>query len=457
MPLEYESLLQSWTVSGSSVFYRDHLLMNPDTKERAGFAFSKLPMKTGDFEVIVHFKTLGKKTPPMDQSFGLWYVYENISSTYDEKSIIKGKTWLAGLEREDYTFSGFKNTFKGIGAVVSLNSQKGGPRCSYVTNDGHTRLSSAAGHDLPMANAKGFKLRNTMAASSMKLRVTASLVEIDLKLPGNDSEWESCASIERKRFPMQANGYLGFTSWSGMAKSGYVPDSVSVTSVEVWNHDEDVVGEDFFYIPGVNDVSKVIQDTYKDLLTDEHRHFLDEASQTQHMKRLVKMVEDHVDSFYPMAVKHVEDVEALGDRVKRTSGLCKEMGLELRLFTKNTVAGMKNGKPDAHKAGVDQMKNSIVGLKRLLVDDHHHHKGQFDVLTKHMEDVKTKSFGGDNMPKVVGEISNQIMELETTVKSRGSQFAWMMVFLLIAFGGIGGLMWSRMQYYEKKWFLPGHL
>merc|ERR1712007_64344 len=103
---------------------------------------------------------------------------------------------------------------------------------------------------------------------------------------------------------MKPDGYLGMTSWSGTG-SGYVADSVSITALEVLNHDEAVVGEDF------SDVSKKIQETYQDLLTDEHRHFLDEKSQTEHMTRLIKMVEDYVDSSYSKAMKQLEDVETL--------------------------------------------------------------------------------------------------------------------------------------------------
>merc|ERR1712157_74038 len=105
-----------------------------------------------------------------------------------------------------------------------------------------------------------------------------------------------------------------------------------------------------------------------------------------------------------------------------------------------------------HKAHVEMMKTEIVGLRKLLVKDSVTHRAKIDAVSKNVAEVKERSSGSagaQTLSKIVAQSEN----LEKTVSSRGSQMSWMLLFMIVAILLIGGLMFNRMQYYEKKHFI----
>lgn len=443
-PLEYHGLLDDWTVSGASLFERERLLMHPGVAERHGFLWSKAPLLTNDFEVTFQFRVAGEQSPTkllQDQSFGFYYVMENISKGFNETAVIKAESWTKGMKDHGLTLGGSKAIFEGFGAVLSVADKQGKPRpaVSGFSNDGHTTMSW--GTDLPLPEAKQIDFRNTLNAAQMRIRVKPTAVQGWLKLSPSLS-WNECFSLDRSKIPIKKGGYMGLAAWSGTAAAGVSADLVSVAQLEVRNFDETSIGEE------MKDVSAQIQETYMQMLTDENRHFLDQKSQTDHLARLVDLLSEHLKTSKPADEQLFDTLKNYEQRVERLNTDCKNIVQGAHLFM--GTSGEEHAK--AHKTGVQVMKNEILGMRRILVKDHASHRQKLDEVSKKVGEVKDKA-GKDNSPVLLNQIVKQTDNLEKTVRSRGSQMSWMMFCLLAAIVGIGVLMWNRMHYYEKKHFI----
>merc|ERR1712217_492410 len=218
-------------------------------------------------------------------------------------------------------------------------------------------------------------------------------------------------------------------------------DLVSLVEVEVSNHDETSIGEE------VKDVSTQIQEAYRDMLTDEKRHFVDQKSQTEHLSRLHSMLSEYLNATRPAEQKLFQEVQALTARMDSLSNDCRTLKQETHLLLADPHSGTHD-----HKAGVEAMKNEIVGLRRILVKDSATQRQKLDAVQKNIAEVREKS-----RTKGSGEsftvISKQTETLQKTVSSRGTQMSWMMVGMLVSVVGVGALMYNRMTYYEKKHFI----
>merc|ERR1712217_778945 len=149
-----------------------------------------------------------------------------------------------------------------------------------------------------------------------------------------------------------------------------------------------------------------------EMLTDDKRHFADQKSQTEHMVRLVNMVEDHLKTVGPAEDKLYQEMQVLG---KRMGALGEDCGT--------------------------------------LVKDSVTHRAKLDAVQKNVAEVKQKSLNSDGGAQSLSKIASQTEDLERTVSSRGSQMSYMLFAMVFAIVGIGALMFNRMQYYEKKHFI----
>mmetsp|Transcript_1111 Transcript_1111/g.1531 ORF Transcript_1111/g.1531 Transcript_1111/m.1531 type:complete len:490 (-) Transcript_1111:49-1518(-) len=444
-PLDYQTLLDDWTVSGASLFERERLLMHPGVAGRAGFLWSKSPLLTDSFEVVIHFRVMGEKQPQNvlhDQSFGFWYVAENMSQVYNESAVIKAESWRKGMEDQGLTLVGSKAKFAGLGVVLSMADREKKPRPSVsgFTNDGHTTLSWGA--DVPTQDAKPIDFRNTLNHAQLKISVRPNLVEGWLKQSPSLS-WNECFSLDRSKHPIKAGGFIGVTAWSGTPEQGVSSDLVSIVQMEVNNMDETSIGED------MKDVSTQIQETYMEMLTDTHRHFLDQKSQTDHITRLTDMLGEHLNVTGPAELSLFQTLKAYEDRMEQLGEDCRTVKQSVSMFMTSKIKWHHEA---VHKAGVEAMKNDIIGLRRLLVKDSNHHKMKIEAVQKSVLEVKEKT-GKAGAPEALNVITQQTDSLAKTVRSRGQQMSWMMFCLLAAILGIGVLMWNRMRYYEKKHFI----
>lgn len=433
VPLAYEEFLGDWAVSGASLAERERLLLHPSVSERAAFVWSKQPLKTNDFEATVHLRVVGPKgleKAPVDQSFAVWYVEENVTAGYNDTDLIKAATWKIGMEEKGMTLSGAKAKFKGFGAVLSITDGKASPKSviSGIWNDGDRELKY--GSDVPASNAKAIDFRNTMNAAQLRIRVTpTSIVGFFKQSPS--LSWNECFNIDRSKEPLKPGGYIGFSAWSGTPGAEVVPDMVSIMQLEMYNFDTTSIGEE------MKDVSKDIQEAYREMLTDEHRHFHDQKSQTEHIERLTTMLKQHAEANKPADEKLFQDLEGLQGRMGKLDEDCKTLTKELQVVVGGEGVGLSD---------------HIIGLRRLFVKDSVQHKDKLEMVQKKMSDVKQKHIEASN-PETFTKVIADSEKLQKTAVASSFQTLWMLLAIVVAIAIIGGLMYNRMHYYERKHFL----
>jgi len=454
VPIAFEEFLNDWSVSGASLVERERLLVHPSVLERAGFVWSKAPLLTNDFEATLHFRVVGPKgmeKTVSDQSFAIWYVYDNVTAGYNETAMVKAPSWKAGLEEFGMTLSGAKAKFNGFGAILSMSDSQSGTlksSVSGISNDGGSELSYGNGGNVPASNAKVVDFRNTLNAARFKLRVTPTSVEGHLKLSQSLS-WNECFKIDRTKNPVEAGGYIGFSAWSGTqtwapgAEPAKVSDLVSFSQLEVHNFDTTVVGEDIS-----KDVSKDIQEAYREMLIDDNRHFSDQKSQSDHLTRLTRMLIQHVDTSKPADELMFQELYRLKQRVGKLDEDCKTLTKELQVLVNPDGSKGKGAKAGGH----GEIKDSIIGLRRLLTTDGEKHTQKLEMVQKKMTEVKQKHIDASK-PEMFADVVGHGEKLQATVKSSSSQTTWMLLAIVFAIVLIGGLMWNRMTYYERKHFL----
>lgn len=436
-PMEYSSLLDDWSVSGASIFERTRLLVHPGVPKLAGFAFNKWPVLTNDFEVLFHFRVAGDRETaavPQDQALAFWYTAENVSASYNETVNIKAANWGEGLQAQGMNFVSGRSTFDGFAIVLAMGGSGKKPSVSFIPNDGSKTLSFDK--DVPSPKSKEMDFRNTLNAAQFKLRVMPNKIEGYIK-QSPSLAWNECFVVDHA---VKVGGYIGFSAWSGTGNPGRVSsDLASLLEVEVSNFDENSIGED------MKDVSMQIQEAYRQMLTDENRHFVDQKSQTEHLTRLLSMLGEHLAVAKPEDDRLLAQIHSLTSRVDTLGADCKTLQTEAHLLLG------KDG-VQTQGDGVMSLKQEIVGLRRALVKDTATQRQKLDAVHKNVAEVRehhTKAKSGLSF----SVLAKQTEALEKTVTSRGRQMSWMMVVMIIAVLGIGALMYNRMYYYEKKHFI----
>lgn len=432
-PLVFGEMLEQWAVSGASLIEMDRLLLHPSVSERAGFLWSKAPLLTNDFEVTMHFRVTGPKDIKevvTDQSFALWYIYENVSSTYNETKMIKATNWLAGLTEQGMTLSGSESKFKGAGAIFSVVDSKTNPKAvvSGIWNDGERDLSFGPGKDVPTADGKAVDYRNTMNLAQFRLRVTPNTITGHLKQSASLS-WNECFKLDKLK--VESGGYIGLSAWSGTSASPLVSDTVQVEKFEMANFDTtNIIGEEM-------DVSKQIQEAYREMLTDEKRHFANQKAQTEHLERLEKMLQDHLDTTKPEDAKMYQDLEALQERMKTLDEKGKLLTKEIQV-----VVGA-DASPTA-------MKDEIIGLRRLFTKGVASQRVKLETVKKSIKEVKERKESDSRAGILFKDVVAQSTNMESSLRSRGSQTVWLLLGLMVLASVFCYYMYHRMQYYERK-------
>jgi len=436
-PMEYGSILGDWLVSGASIFERTRLLVHPGVSQLAGMAFNMWPVLTQDFKVHFQFRVTGDKERsaiPSDQALAFWYVAENVSASYNETLNMKAASWSEGLQAQGMNFVGGKAVFDGFGVVLSMGGSGKKPSVSFVSNDGSKALSFDK--DIPSPKSKEVDFRNTLNAAQFKVRVMRNRIEGYFK-ESPSLAWNELFAVDQ---PVKVGGYIGFTAWSGTGAPGTVsPDIVSLAEVRTVNFDETSIGED------MKDVSAQIQEAYRQMLTDENRHFVDQKSQTEHLSRLISMLGEHLAQAKPEDDRLLAQIHSLTSRVDTLGTDCKTLQTEARiLLGKDGVKSQGDG--------VAALKQEVVGLRRALVKDTATQRQKLEVVHKNVAEVKAQSAKARSGLSF-SALARQSDTLSQSVSSRGRQMSWMLVVMVVAVLCVGAAMYNRMYYYEKKHFI----
>lgn len=441
-PLEYANVLGDWIVSGASIFERDVLLLHPGVAERQGFAWNTRPLKTNNFQVTFDFYMHGQldvAEAASDQSFAMWFVRQDIGKEFNETHVIRAKSWHEGLKEQGFLLSGSKGLFEGVGVIFSNTNSEKKPAStvSFVANDNHQTLEF--GSDVPGKDAKVVDFRNRNPVQ-FTMRIEPAHVTGHMLIDGTRHE---CFSVDRKSFPVKADGYLGFSAWSGSAQEGKSSDFLSIGKVAVVNFDDESVGEELV------DVPKKDQAAMQSLMAEETRHFESQKDQKEHIGKITSMLSQYIMDSKPETDKMAFQIQSMMDSLNAVDGNCRTLTKEMHLLWH--PKDKKASKAD-HKSHVQDMMHEVMGLKRLLAKEGVSQMEKLEVVHSNLlefKDQASKATGSE----ALGKITAQATRLEQTVQSRGSQMSWMMMFLLASVVAIGYLMWQRMRYYEKKHFI----
>lgn len=442
-PLTYDNQLGEWFMSAASISTRDRVLLNPGVADRHGFIFHKNPILTNDFEAIFHFKQAGAKEATLAQAFAFWYVFENVTKSFGEAAIIASTDWTKGQRSQGFILAGGKPKWNGFGCVFSVLDRKKMPKPTItgVWNAGgkqYTYLDENPDNvdAIPNAQSKYVDYRNTLNYAQLQVRVKPTSIEGNVKLSPSLS-WMKV--FEVKGITVPVGGYLGFTAYTGAPGGAAKPDSVSISELEVYNYDMNVIAEQ-------SDVSKEIQDTYKEMLKDGGS-YSDQKSQTDAIQRLSKMIGQHITKMKPVEDSILKSMNGLQLKMQGvedgTKTLRKEIGLFLGNHSKKTVSGMQT---------------ELVGLRSIFMRDSLAHSNKLDTVHQSVKEAKAKHTAmtgglGKLNTSVLDEIVQKSKGLEKSVQDSSRQSSWMMLVVILSAVIVGVLMWSRMRYYEKKHFL----
>mmetsp|Transcript_20783 Transcript_20783/g.45052 ORF Transcript_20783/g.45052 Transcript_20783/m.45052 type:complete len:516 (-) Transcript_20783:49-1596(-) len=426
-PMEYSSLLEDWSLSGASLFERERLMMHPGVPNLAGFAFNSGRLLTSLWKQSMALVFSGGREPTEGQSMAFWYVQENISYSYKESTVIKAPSWREGLDQLGMTFHGMKPRFDGFGVIFLTKGASGKPTVKVVLNDGTKDVPDT------IAEVDTVDFRNMPDPVLFNLRVKANEMVGEMTIPTKQEATQIFQVPLATR--MKSGGFVGLTAWSGAAP---MPDLVSVQRFEILNTDETVTGEE------LRDVSAQIQEAYREMLTDEHRHFLDQKSQTDHLVRLTSLVSDHLSTSKRAEESLAMQIQALSGRVHRLGESCRELRKETDLLL---------GQHDQGGGGLGSLKEQIQGLRHIFNKEGAHAQKKLDAVAKNIQQVKSRHESMPENSQRMSAIAEQGLILEQTVSSRGTQMTGMMIVLVVSIVGIGLMMWRRMNYYEKRNFL----
>jgi hypothetical protein len=177
------------------------------------------------------------------------------------------------------------------------------------------------------------------------------------------------------------------------------------------------------------------------MLTDDNRHFHDQKSQKEHLERLISMLQQHAETTHPADLKMYQDLEGIQGRMSMLDEGCKTLVKELRVLV---------GGEGVEKDG--DLKDEIIGIRRLLVKDSASHRQKLDIVQKNLAEVK-EQHSLASKPEVFTAVAQQSEHMESTVVTASYQMTWMLLAIVASIAAIGVLMWNRMRYYEKKHFI----
>ncbi|CAE8653180.1 unnamed protein product, partial [Polarella glacialis] len=212
--------------------------------------------------------------------------------------------------------------------------------------------------------------------------------------------------------------------------------------VTVVNYDDAAVGEE------IVGASAEDQKAYASLKAEESRHFEDQKAQTQHLGKLISMLDEHVSEIKPTNEYLLNELNSVDDSLKRLDNNCRSMTKAMHHLWH------PKGKSDtgSHSTHVQGMKDDLIGLRQLIQKESQAAVLKIDAVQSKVKEVKDKA--SQKAPSgLLVAITQQAITLEKTVQSRGSQMSYMMICLLGSIIAVGCLLWHRMRYYERKHFL----
>lgn len=254
-----------------------------------------------------------------------------------------------------------------------------------------------------------------------------------------DVAWQQIATWPAKTFPSEdasrTGSFLGFTGFSG-STSGM---EVELNSLQTLNYDSSVMGED--------DGALFADDSeeWKKALAEEAR-YVDQSSQSDAVKHLIKLLGDHVAKEAKISEKARTDLLKMEGRLDKLSSEFS-----------NYLAATEAWSADTDKLDPMVVRDHISKFRSLLTqgkDVHNAKLAQVQTASNQLKDTQSKNQLGGEAGRQKVQASLQQSQLMKDYAAAGTKQSNVLLFVIVvAVGGLAYLFFSRMKYYEKKHFI----
>jgi len=379
---------------------------------------------------------------PKDQGFGIWYLAEDVASTFNESLPVHAESWEAGMQAQGMTLLGSKAKFNGFGVVFTTAARDGSrkPQVGFIKGDGSSEVSLDS--DVS-ASCNKIDFRNTEHPAQVKIQVKDSQIDVRVRKSVR-SAWQPCfkATI---RAPL--GGHIGITGWTGTPGPELKADAVSIPKLEMMNFDESRHGEDIFDLDHKGDdmFSKMQSELEAATsLLGEDLHTEDQGQQATHLGSLEHMLQTYIDMEKTAEQRMSRQIDGLTKRLSKLNVECRNLKQEVHVF----VAKGKEGPA----GGVHELRKQLIGLRRVLTKDSEHHRHKMDKVHSQVGEIESR-YGKSQPVLGFGALDRQTDELARTNSSRARNNFVAMFGMFACALVLGIQMYRRMSYYEKKHFI----
>uniref|UniRef100_A0A7S4UPR3 L-type lectin-like domain-containing protein n=1 Tax=Alexandrium monilatum TaxID=311494 RepID=A0A7S4UPR3_9DINO len=252
----------------------------------------------------------------------------------------------------------------------------------------------------------------------------------------DDEHWADLFSLPAGTTTNEENFYLGFSGWTGSASS----IEVNLHELSVVNFDASKIGEEEKDVLGGDEAQK----EWLQILEHERR-FLDQASQTEAVGRLTKLLTEHTEKYNQLG-EHLK-----GELVKLESRL-DSLGQEINTYLSAAQAWVL----ETQSFNPQVVKDHIVGIRTALSKDKDRHDAALNKVNEIAAQLKAQS--GNTQLHEEGRVKVQaVADLSKSVEAlaeKGSmQTNGLLLLMVVSVAGLGLLFLSRMRYYEKKHYI----
>jgi len=443
-PLSFDNTLDQWFLHGSSSSLKDYVVVNPAVPNRYGYLWHKQPIKTRDFEIIVEFQFTGEPSPSAkDQGLAMWFTSRNFTDQFKMVTADIGTDgpdkWPKHLSSFGFNAFGCPSRFDGVGVFLTTHDANKNPNpvvTTLVGTEGGRPV--ALGRDYPSQQSTPLNFRNTKYPMVLKIRVQQNRVTVhSFNKESENSVWKLVSDL--KDVNIKQEGYIGFSSYTGEVAEGAKPDMVTVQAVIVTNLDPMSVGE--LMEKGQND-EFTDEAVVKELLTSDFSN-LDHRGQTQMLKRITRILHNHIAFALKTDRKSFSDLVSLQQRITGIEDDVRTIRQEVKL------AFGKNADPSLSSS----TRAEIHGLKSILTKDSASQKSRLQHLHEKVKHA-TDSFSNEAAFKENLEMVRTATEtLEEAILASHSWTWWLFVAMLGAVAALGLSLWRKMKSYEKRHFL----
>lgn len=259
----------------------------------------------------------------------------------------------------------------------------------------------------------------------------------DAENPHTEEPWMHLFKLPSGTVPesaASAGTWMGVSGWSG--KTGQM--EVAVLGTDLTNFDMSSMGEDESGLLA-SDEMKAWQEAL-----EEEKRYTSQASQTEALLRLSKLLADHVERYDQLGNQLSAEVVRLDERLDN-------LGQDIATWVTISQAW------DTDKLELDPsaVRGHITSIKSLLTHDRERHDTKLLVVHEAAKQLKASHGNSQNDAKraKVQAVAKQAQAVEDSAASGAFQTFTMLLVLVGCVCILGLLFLNRMRYYEKKHYI----